>query len=170
MVWGAISGYQKGPLFQWKKEEWGNITARGYTDHILPVLYGFWSKCTTDREEYALRAEDLWPGALNPLIVMQDNAPVHTARISLQALEETRMIMMEWPPSSPGLNPIENIWAILKARIFQRRERPTTVAAMRKAVEEEWEKLSHKEIWAVIKTMPARVQAVLEANGGATRW
>ena len=38
----------------------------------------------------------------------------HTAKVTMKMLEEkyTDMIV-DWPPSSPGLNLIENLWAIL---------------------------------------------------------
>ena len=29
---------------------------------------------------------------------------------------------MEWPPHSPDLNPIENLWALLRAAIYKVRE------------------------------------------------
>jgi transposase len=50
---------------------------------------------------------------------MQDNAPVHTARIIKALLEELGINIMVWPPYSPDLNPIENLWAIMKVKIYQ---------------------------------------------------
>lgn len=53
------------------------------------------------------------PGLLsNRDIFMQDNAPVHTAHIIRNLLRELGLEIMEWPPYSPDLNPIENIWAM----------------------------------------------------------
>ena len=51
------------------------------------------------------------------VIFMQDNAPVHRA-FSVQiwlACKEIRV--MEWPPYSPDLNPIEHVWRKLKANL-----------------------------------------------------
>ena len=40
--------------------------------------------------------------------------------LSIEALEfyyENNINMIDWPPFSPGLNPIENTWAIMKRKI-----------------------------------------------------
>ena len=52
-------------------------------------------------------------------IFMHDNAPVHTACIIKQILEELHIQVMLWPPYSPDLNPIENLWAIMKQEIYK---------------------------------------------------
>ncbi|KAK4327926.1 hypothetical protein Pmani_001617 [Petrolisthes manimaculis] len=47
------------------------------------------------------------------MIFMQDNCPVHKARV-VQCWFEERMEQIEflpWPALSPDLNPIENVWA-----------------------------------------------------------
>ena len=50
----------------------------------------------------------------------------------------------DWPANSPDLNPIENVWKILKSRV--KKHHPTTDKALRKAIEKEWTLLSFKEI------------------------
>jgi transposase len=52
-------------------------------------------------------------------IFMQDNAPVHRARIIRDLLQELGLMTMEWPLYSLDLNPIENIWAIIKIIIHK---------------------------------------------------
>ena len=50
---------------------------------------------------------------------MHDNALVHTARIVWQLLDEIGIIVMEWSPYSPDLNPIENLWALMKQEMYK---------------------------------------------------
>jgi hypothetical protein len=42
--------------------------------------------------------------------IMQDNCPAHRAKTVTQYLHENGVEFLEWPPYSPDLNPIENIW------------------------------------------------------------
>ena len=55
-------------------------------------------------------------------IFMHDNAPIHTARIVRDYLEnELAFPILDWPPYSPDLNPIENLWKTLKQRIHKKK-------------------------------------------------
>ena len=44
MIWGAITGKEKGPMIIWNKKNWGNITVKAYTQHIVPTVHKFWQK------------------------------------------------------------------------------------------------------------------------------
>jgi transposase len=68
------------------------------------------------------------------------------------------------PANSPDLNPIETIWRIIKQRLKSRGV-IFDVAVLRRAIQEEWDNLTIKEINKAILTMPARVKA-LRANEG----
>ena len=50
---------------------------------------------------------------------MHDNALTHTTYVMRDALAEMEIEVMIWPPHSPDLNPIENLWALLKAEIYK---------------------------------------------------
>lgn len=65
--------------------------------------------------------EAFLPENLNPGdVLMHDEAPVHRARIVRELLDELGITVMEWSPYSPDLSPIENLWGLLKAAIYER--------------------------------------------------
>ena len=75
-----------------------------------------------------------------------------------------------WPANSPDLNPIENLWHILRDRIRKRKVQPRTKEALIEALQEEWLKLDIKIVNDLIDSMPRRLQAVIDAKGGATKY
>jgi Transposase IS4 len=68
------------------------------------------------------------------------------------------------PPESPDLNPIETIWRTIKQRL-KNRGLILDPTELRRAIEEEWDKITLKEINEAISTMPDRVAAVNERDG-----
>jgi transposase len=49
---------------------------------------------------------------------MHDNWAVHNATVVREFLEGQAFETIEWPAHSPDLNPIENIWGLLKDRVW----------------------------------------------------
>lgn len=48
-----------------------------------------------------------------PHVFMQDNSSVHTSRIVMDCLSTRNFRVLNWPPLSPDLNPIENVWSYI---------------------------------------------------------
>lgn len=54
-------------------------------------------------------------GNLRPVVLVLDNGPIHTSRLTSKALAERRWLTVEWlPPYAPELNEIEIAWRDLK--------------------------------------------------------
>jgi transposase len=101
-------------------------------------------------------------------IFQHNNAPVHTAYLVRDTLNELGFEVMEWPPYSPDLNPIENLWALLKAEILKRHpelrylpNNESTLDILLDAAQEAWEGLNIDIFEHVSETMPHRVADVI---------
>ncbi|EFN66011.1 Transposable element Tc3 transposase, partial [Camponotus floridanus] len=77
-------------------------------------------------------------------LLMQDNARPHVARVVTNFLNEINIERMVWPAISPDMNPIEHLWDILKRRV--QKHNAQTLAALRNALQEEWNNLKQEEI------------------------
>lgn len=51
------------------------------------------------------------------VLFQQDNAPCHTSFKLCKFLSDNNLEVMFWPANSPDLNPIENVWNIMKRNI-----------------------------------------------------
>ena len=50
-------------------------------------------------------------------IYQQDNSSVHAAPIVKKWFKDHNFNLLDWPPQSPDLSPIENLWAIIKRQL-----------------------------------------------------
>ena len=72
--------------------------------------------------------------------------------------------MIEWPSQSPDLNPIENLWGVLKNEVSKRQF--SNKAELWSFVKEEWQKIPIETCRKLISSMPNRMQKVIENKGG----
>jgi hypothetical protein len=99
MIWGAIFGDDRAPLYEMNRDP--ETKRNGYSS-----------------QSYLETLEENLPQiAIRDRIFMQDNAPIHTAKIIKDWLWEMGISKMDWPPNSPDINPIEHAWAKLKRMI-----------------------------------------------------
>ena len=75
-----------------------------------------------------------------------------------------------WSGNSPYLNPIEGLWYKIKHHLSCMKPRSSKRADIIRAVEDIWESLTLEDFEHHIASMPCRVQVVIAANDGHTRW
>jgi transposase len=140
---------------------WGGISQRGATP--LKIAKG-----SINSESYCQILEECLIPTMNVLYpdgwyLVQDNSRVHTSKYTTKWLRDHGVQVIEWPPGSPDLNPIENEWGIMKRRID--RENPSRVDLFKQTVQEIWDKVSHEELESLISSMPQRIQKCEDSKG-----
>jgi transposase len=95
--------------------------------------------------------------------LQQDNDPKHTAKVTTRYLSIKVPQVLDWPANSPDLNPMENIWAMLKRRV--ERKKPTNVVELEKYFMDEWLKVDKNLTTNLVKSMKPRCEAVIKAKG-----
>jgi transposase len=151
MVWGCMT--IKGPGFLTKID--GGLDAKLYCE----ILEG---ELLQTVEYYGFQKGDV--------VFQHDNDPKHTAKITKSWLENSGLEVLDWPPQSPDLNPIEHLWELLKRKLSAHNTMATSVHSLWERVQEDWEAISAEECRNLIHSMPRRIEAVLKAKGGHTKY
>src|SRR6266404_6048298 len=88
----------------------------------------------------------------------------HTSRASVEWLNTNINVYIspeDWPPNSPDLSPIENVWTIVAATFYGDPE-PQTLNSLKRRLRKEWKSIPLKNL---IGSMPDRLEAVLKNKG-----
>jgi hypothetical protein len=129
-------------------------------------------------QSYLEVLEDQMPRCWEPgLTFMQDGAPIHTARTIRNWFQEMGIPLIDWPPYSPDLNPIEHIWFHLKKKVLQMHpelvgsgKSEEAIEALGKALIEAWDALPDSLFLSCLESMEKRRDAVLAAKGWHTKY
>lgn len=150
---------------------WGCFSGRGGLWFLKPGLM-----MNSDRYIEVLEQKVIpWMERHRCKFFLQDGAPCHKSKRSMAVLKrmEDKFKVMDWPGNSPDLNPIENLWSIMKAKL-KRDHTITSVEALKKALLKLWcQGLDQDQPDLFVKlarSMPGRLQKVLEAKGQMTKY
>lgn len=137
-----------------------NITTEEYKN----VLHVTLLKCGTRLA--AARGMGTW-------VLQQDNDPSHKcAAAEVHAWNQKHncsvQLLQDWPPNSPDLNIIENVWAYTQAKVNARGCK--TFEEFKDAVISELKSVPKAYIASLYKSIPKRIAAVIEKEGGKTKY
>ncbi len=74
--------------------------------------------------------------------------------------------VLNWPANSPDLNPIENLWGIVKRKM--RYARPNNAEELKATIRATWALITPEQCHRLIDSMPRRIAAVIQAKGAQT--
>ncbi len=97
MIWAAMSSAGVGPLCFLKS----TVNAAIYQEVLENFMLPSANKLYGDAD----------------FIFQQDLAPAHTAKATKSWFNDHGVSVLDWPANSPDLNPIENLWDIVKRKM-----------------------------------------------------
>ena len=155
---------QKFVKYPLKQMFWGNFSLNG-VGSLIPI------DGIMNSNKYISILNDHLGGDMqrcNTNMFMDDSAPCHRSKKVLDWLKTKQIDTIDWPGNSPDLNPIENLWAILKRKLKMKpiRNRSDLI----KAASNEWEKLPEDILKNLIYSIPNRIKEVIKKNGGQTKY
>ncbi len=95
-------------------------------------------------------------------------SPAHTAKGTKSWFNDHGVTVLDWPANSPDLNPIENLWGIVKRKM--RDTRPNNADELKATVKETWASIPPQQCHKLITSMPRRIEAVIKAKGAPTKY
>ena len=152
MFWGCFSLYGTGPLVALE----GTQNQHTYKDLL---------------EEYLVPEVEAARGAFGVnLTFMQDNATCHKTDKIMSFLRSKGIPTLDWPPFSPDLNPIENLWAIIKARRQKKYGFPKSKKDLIDQIFDIWEQIDSDLCVKLALSIEKRLKECLRLNGKATKY
>jgi hypothetical protein len=159
MVWGAIWLGGRSELIIMERDP--DAPKNGYTSwsYIEALELGLLSEYTPGR------------------FFQQDNAKIHVSNATKKWFEEHGIWVIDWPPHSPDMNPIEHIWRALKAILH--RQHPNIhllgsnredIDTLKEWIREAWWAVPQSLIDTLILSVPNRVRALRKAKGWYTKY
>lgn len=146
---------------------WGSMAASGVGNLVFiettmrKEIYLNILKQNLQQSVQKLRLPDQWT-------FQQDNDPKHTAHIVKDWLAKNVPNLLNHPAQSPDLNPIEHLWEHLDQQI--RKRDITSKETLKKCLVEEWAKISSDVTKNLVDSMQRRMEAVIKAKGGPTKY
>lgn len=140
--WGAISSRGALDLEIFEK----NLNAEGYIKILqkkLPKMRALYPRGWT------------W---------QQDGSGPHRANTVKEFINTNMPKNLEWPPYSPDLSPIENIWGWLKGEVGK--DAPKTKFSLKRSILKHWRRIDKEFLEPYFQSMPHRLDLVIQNNGG----
>jgi transposase len=96
-------------------------------------------------------------------VYQQDNAPCHKSKQTMKFFKDNGIVVIEWPPNSPNLKPIEHLWGIIKDIL--EKEEPKTFQLWVAKINETRDNFKLDVLELLNKSMKERTEQCIAAKG-----
>lgn len=159
LVWGGVGWFGKTDLYMLVND---TLTADLYCNEVLQKYWlPFQRKiCRKNRAVH--------------LSLVEDGAPVHTARVTKAWHEKHNTVLVhgppnspcegQWPPNSPDINgPIENLWGDMAVAVGMKK--PRNKDELLSAIKEAWEDIGEDRIRSAVQGWQRRLKRIIDLQG-----
>ena len=104
---------------------------------------------------------------MSSVIFQQDGAPAHASKEAQNWCHDKLPSFWDkdtWPGNSPDLNPIENLWGILKAQLNEA-EPCSSIEQLTALLKTAWSKIKPSTLRNLVASMPQRVSKCIALRG-----
>ena len=129
IVWGMISRDCVGPLVRLQGKVKAGVDKQLVKNHVFSVQRNSTKQLS---------------------LLMQDDSLCHKAIVVMKFPKRENVTVMDWPPQSPNLNPIENVRKTLGKRSKTRN--PKITEYLWNALQEEWNRITRQDINKIISS------------------
>jgi transposase len=144
-VWGCFTANGPGPILFYK----GRLNSAAYVTLISAVLPQLLNDLSADQD--------------GDWYFQQDNAPCHKAANTIRWFDEQGIQLLPWPPTSPDLNPIENVWSIIDRQL--EKMKINGIAELEEAIKKIWYSIDKKTWKKLSDSLCERVPKILKQKG-----
>ena len=146
MVWGGISKKFKTKLVVFQENE--SMKSDNYISKILT------------EKQIGTEMDAVYEGGW---VFMQDNAPPHKAKKTMEHIDKLGWEILGWTPHSPDLNIIEHIWAWMKRKVAELM--PKSVEDLITVLNMVWDSIDQSHIDNLVASMPRRLSYLIKEQG-----
>jgi hypothetical protein len=149
MIWGCFAGEQK----------------------FKACLHAKNRRKGTDFVELVYNSQFLQSmGKVSCEVLMEDGALVYCSKASKEWRKLCLIEKLDWLANSLNLNPLENVWKLLKDAVQYGQTCPRNLEELTMTLEREWRSIGTVKLCNLCHSMLIRLQSVIEAKRGHTCW
>lgn len=80
------------------------------------------------------------------------------------------VLRLQWPPQSPDLSLIENLWKQIKNIIGKKRHKIKNIRIIERALKEVWPQIKPEMLEKLNASIEKRINACIKNKGGPTKY